>query len=358
MVEAEALGDRARELVLGDRAVGERAAARASEPAALARLDRLVHRRPLDEAEVDEDVGEHAAGAAAPRRRGDARCPSCLAGCCPGLCWRIHGLAMVVTASRIASRGAVHAGPAFERRSALGDQDLQSVDHVGPSRSCRFEESRPAGPVDHVHHAASGTQVIGLERKRLERGHPGREPDRRAVDDDLGRDRDPRRRARRAPRRAPRRARACGSRPPRRPRRPARAPTPRRARAPPAPSTSARPPGRVAHAAQRARAAPGASVLSAWIAPSSNVSVLAAPIARAASARRVGERERRLLVRDRHVDAAEAGGGQRAHGLREQLRRQRQRQVAPVVEARGRAAPALCIAGEREWATGQPQTPR
>ncbi len=75
-------------------------------------------------------------------------------------------------------------------------------------------------------------------------------------------------------------------------------------------------------------------------------------------ARRVGERQRRLLVRDRHVDAAEARGGQRPHGLGEQLRRQRQREVLPVVEARGRAAPAFCIAGEREWATGHPHTPR
>jgi hypothetical protein len=46
--------------------------------------------------------------------------------------------------------------------------------------------------------------------------------------------------------------------------------------------------------------------------------------------RLVRERERRLLVRDRHVDPAEAGGGQRAHRLSEALGRQRQPQVAPA----------------------------
>ena len=77
-----------------------------------------------------------------------------------------------------------------------------------------------------------------------------------------------------------------------------------------------------------------ASVLSAWIVPSgSNVSVLAAPIGLRGLRRRVGQRERPLLVRDRDVDAAEARGRQRPDGLGEQLRRQRQALVAPVVQA-------------------------
>ena len=76
-----------------------------------------------------------------------------------------------------------------------------------------------------------------------------------------------------------------------------------------------------------------------------NVSVLAAPIARAAAVARVGERERGVLVRDRDVGADEAGRRQRPHGLLEQLGRQRQQLVAPAAQAerreRGaRASPA------------------
>ena len=65
MVEPEALGDRARELVVGDRAVleqqplGQRA--RVLRP-----RDGLVHDPLLDEAEVDDHVGQHAAGPATP----------------------------------------------------------------------------------------------------------------------------------------------------------------------------------------------------------------------------------------------------------------------------------------------------
>ena len=65
MVEPEALGDRARELVVGERAVldqqplGQRARV-------LRARDGLVHHPLLDEAEVDDDVGQHAAGPAAP----------------------------------------------------------------------------------------------------------------------------------------------------------------------------------------------------------------------------------------------------------------------------------------------------
>ena len=86
-------------------------------------------------------------------------------------------LAMWVTAPRIAMRGRHLAGPAFERRNALCNKDLQSVDDACPSRPCRFEEPRLSGSVDHVDHAASGLERIGLERKRLERINVGVEPD-------------------------------------------------------------------------------------------------------------------------------------------------------------------------------------
>ena len=99
---------------------------------------------------------------------------------------------------------------------------------------------------------------------------------------------------------------------------------------PPAPSTSAL---RPATANGSAAISAGASVLSAWIEPSApNTSVFAAPIARARAVGSVGQRQRRLLVRDRHVRAAEPGAGQRAHGLLEQLRRHREQAVAPVAE--------------------------
>ena len=71
MVEAEALGDGARELALGDRA-GRDQHALGGRAGGVRLLDGVVHRLALDEAEVDDHVGEHAAGAAAPRRRRDA----------------------------------------------------------------------------------------------------------------------------------------------------------------------------------------------------------------------------------------------------------------------------------------------
>ena len=68
MVEAEALGDRARELVLGQRA-GRDQHALGGRAGRVGLLDRLVHRLALDEPEVDDDVGEHAARS---RRAGTA----------------------------------------------------------------------------------------------------------------------------------------------------------------------------------------------------------------------------------------------------------------------------------------------
>ena len=182
------------------------------------------------------------------------------------------------------------------------------------------------------------------------------EPDRRAVDDDLGRRRAAPPRARRA-RSASATARSGVRFQTATSAAPARTSAQTAARAaPPAPSTSARPAGADPSVCASAAISPGASVLSAWMAPSrSNVSVLAAPISRAASRRLVGERERGLLVRDRHVDAAEAGRGQRPHGLGEQLRRQRQLQVAPVGQARPPRAPRCA---SRASASGRPASRR
>ena len=104
VVEPEALRDRARELVVGDRALRQQDALR-RRSGRVGLLDGVVHDRSLDEPEVDEDVGEHPAGAATPRRGRDA--PFRLAGCSPGLCGWIHGLGDVVMASRIAIRGAI-----------------------------------------------------------------------------------------------------------------------------------------------------------------------------------------------------------------------------------------------------------
>ena len=76
---------------------------------AVGALDRFVHLAARDEVHLDQHVREHAAGTASPRRRADAIAllGPFGGGWCPGLCWRIHVLAMAPTASRIACRGAV-----------------------------------------------------------------------------------------------------------------------------------------------------------------------------------------------------------------------------------------------------------
>ena len=104
VIEAEALCHGAPELVLGDRSLGqEHPLSRRSGGMGL--RDGLVHHRPVDELEVDEDVRQHPAGAATTRRGRNA--PFCLGRRGPGLSGRIHGLGDVVTAPRIAWRGAI-----------------------------------------------------------------------------------------------------------------------------------------------------------------------------------------------------------------------------------------------------------
>ena len=106
------------------------------------------------------------------------------------------------------------------------------------------------------------------------------------------------------------------------------------------------PAGRAPSAAIR----PGASVLSASIVPSGlKVSVLAAPIARAAALALVGERERGVLVRHRHV------GAERSRRRRARGRSRRTARAGPAAagsSSRSRpsaASAARCIAGERLW---------
>ena len=65
MVEAEALGHRARELLLADGAVGDEQPL-GERAALLGASDRLVDGRLVDEAEVGDDVRQHAARATAP----------------------------------------------------------------------------------------------------------------------------------------------------------------------------------------------------------------------------------------------------------------------------------------------------
>ena len=111
---------------------------------------------------------------------------------------------------------------------------------------------------------------------------------------------------RRAPPPAPPRARPCGSRPRTSAARLAQRPdrSPRRAPRRRAPERACRDRA----LAERVEQARPASVLSASIRPSANVSVLAAPIAAAAAARASSASvERGELVRDRHVGAAEPG---------------------------------------------------
>jgi hypothetical protein len=90
VVQAEALGHRTGELVVVDRTLRQQYPLR-RRARRVGGLHRVVHHLPLDEPEVDDDVGQHAPGASASRRRSDAVAAlSALGWCCPGLSWRIH----------------------------------------------------------------------------------------------------------------------------------------------------------------------------------------------------------------------------------------------------------------------------
>ena len=134
------------------------------------------------------------------------------------------------------------------------------------------------------------------------------------------------------------------------PRRPRAAPRPPRARCPrrraPAPCGPPRVEGSAA-------ISPGASVLSAAIRAVARTSACwRRRSRRAAGVAVVGQGQRRLLVRDRHVGAGEPGAGQRPHGLGERLGRHRQPAGSASPSGRARRSAALCIAGERLWRDG------
>ncbi len=102
VVEAEALGDAARELIVRQRAVADQDAL--GRGAALrGAVDRLIDRAAVDETEVDEHIRQHAAGPATPGWHGD---PVSTTGLRRSVVSRAHR-AMSATASRIALSGAV-----------------------------------------------------------------------------------------------------------------------------------------------------------------------------------------------------------------------------------------------------------
>ena len=68
VIEAEALGDRPREVALGDR-TGRDQHALGGRAGRVRHLHRVVHRLALDEPEVDDHVGQHASRATAARGR-------------------------------------------------------------------------------------------------------------------------------------------------------------------------------------------------------------------------------------------------------------------------------------------------
>ena len=245
----------------------------------------------------------------------------------------------------MASRGAVQSRPR-SKLSAPWRTRISSPSTVrAPASRARRISARAAVAVDEVD-----------DRRRSRPGSAGSavgvvEPDRRAVDEQLGGLGRVDHRGRRGPRRALRvRARTLTSAP-------AALERPDRGAGAAAGAEHERGLRRASPSAARR---PGASVLSAWIAPSSaNVSVFAAPIcARARRSPSSARASARLLVRDRHVGAREPG-------LRERARRSRRTARAGPAGAgsasrRGRAPSyaAWCIAGERLWSTGQPRTPK
>ena len=202
-------------------------------------------------------------------------------------------------------------------------------------------------PYDQVDKAWISMESIGGERKRLERVLAGLQSDRRRVDEQIGL-RGQARRRRRPPSSA--QSRSARSR-----------------RAVPDPhlggaGLTQRPDhgARAAAGAEHERASgPAGSNGSASIRPG-RVGVVGVDRAVAANVERVGgadrargvgrlvgERERRLLVRDRHVGAREAGARQR------RARSPRTARAAPAAagsasrRARARRSAASCIAGER-----------
>ena len=266
--------------------------ARASSPPSRAASTAARRARASAKPELDDDVGEEAR-----RRRGAARVRDAVPGAAarrqragrgrPSATGRRWGMLGRLDASRRAARRITSSGARARSRAeaqrALADQDLQTVDAPAapasrPAAGARCR--RPGRP--------------GRPRTRIARGHRrqgqilerrGRvvQADRRAVDEQVGRRRRRRPRRRRGRRRAPRRA--LGVRFQTATSAPGVAQRLRAARAlPPAPRTSAR---RAARARRARRAGRARRCCRRGSRPSGpNVSVFAAPIARASSVAR------------------------------------------------------------------------
>ena len=244
----------------------------------------------------------------------------------------------------------------LEAEGALAHEQFAPVDYPDAACSCRLHERGLSIAVHEINHAFVTRHVIGIEGQRLEPVLRRIETDRGAVDEQIGgigAGRPGCRRARRTLRARARRVRFQT----RTSRAPASSSAHTAARAlPPAPSTSAVLPA--GGERQRRDQAGRVGVVGANLPPPSKISVLAAPIAQARGVGSVGERQRRVLVRDRHVDAAKA---------RPRRAPRRSRRTAPEESAvagsasrRGRPtrAPRSASPASRLCATGQPTTPR
>ena len=237
-------------------------------------------------------------------------------------------------AHHVKRRGA--SGPDLKAPRALPDEDLETVDAPAAPALGLTQELGAAVPVHQVDHARVFPDVIGVQGQFLERRGRVVQADRRAVDEHLGGDRPVDRGDAEIGGERVGARRACGSRPrPRRRRRAAR--TRRPGRCPPRRARA-----RSAARARRARrAGPGRRCCRRGSRPSPgpNVSVFAAPIARASSeavvasasaaslcgivtltpakpaAGQPGDRLGEVLGRDGHalvdVRAVEAGRGER-----------------------------------------------
>ena len=365
VVEAVALGDGAR-VVLLRQAPWSSSTCSGVVPVGARGLDGLLDARAVDEAQLDDDVGQEAGAAAAGparrrdavpvrwtfvgrrggrrgrgrrrrERRGRARVSD---RCRRGSAARRSDGSLVPgslasgfaprAASRIASTGASRPVQASKLNAPWRTRTSSPSTTVHPRRRASATSSGAAGPVDQVRHGRVCAQRIGVERQILEL--PVGQPDTRAVDQKIGR-RWPSRRldaevgGQRAARSGVRFQTLTRAAPASR----SAWATPRAL--PPAPSTSAVWP---AGSTPRRRARRGSPARRCWrrgSPPSSaNVSVLAAPIARAAAVAASASASAASLCGIVTLAPTKPGGGQRAHRLLEDLGRHRQPLVVPVLE--------------------------
>ena len=168
VVEAEALGHRARELVVGQVAVADEDALGRGAVLACARsIARSIVPRSTKPRSTMTSVRMRPE----PPRREGVVIPlprRALGGVSVG---RAHR-AMSATASRIASSGAVRPVQRSSDAAPWATRISSPSTTSAPSISRGVQQECAAFPVDHVHHRASGTQVIGPDGERLERVFP------------------------------------------------------------------------------------------------------------------------------------------------------------------------------------------